>query len=91
MHNVILPRQLAGLTGGRNGFGISAGSFRELFDELDKIAPMIRSQLFHRTGELRHFVAIFMNDVQVSLDDHGLELPIPDGSEVFIMFSVAGG
>lgn len=91
MNNVILPRQLESLTGGKNGFSICASSFGELFEELDKVAPMIRSQLFNRTGELRHFVAIFMNDEQVSFEEHGLGLPIPDRSKVVIMFSVAGG
>lgn len=88
--NVNIPSQLAAFTGGQRAITVKAASLSAVFSELDSIAPMLRSQMFYPQGQLRQFVGLFVDNVQV-IDVVNEQVPLRDGSQVLIIFSVAGG
>jgi hypothetical protein len=90
MINIQLPTQLSILAGGQKHLKVQASNLKEVFDQIDKIAPMIRSQIFDSNGSIRRFVSIFINDQQITNFNKNLE-PLHQDSSVLILISIAGG
>lgn len=87
---VKLPSQLAGLAEGKTSIAVNAATIKEAFVALDQVAPMVRSQLFHKDGAMRPFVGIFVDGNQVIdplAEDHLLQT----ASTLLVVMSVAGG
>lgn len=90
MPTLTVPPQLAALAGGRRTVAIEAGTLAEAFQQLDVIAPMLRSQLLESSGMVRQFVGLFVDNKQViSLNDG--ELSLAPGSQIAVVMAVAGG
>ena len=87
---VRLPSQLFEKTGGLRAIPTPAGSARAVIDALEAAAPGLRFHLCEETGELRSFVNIFLNGVNIRNLD-GLETSVPAGATLMIFPSVAGG
>ncbi len=87
---VKLPPQLYERTGGRRAIMTPAGSVREVIAALEAAAPGLRFHLCEETGELRSFVNVFLDGVNVR-NLAGLETAVPDGATLMIFPSVAGG
>ena len=87
---VIFPAALFDRTGGRQTAQLSAPDVRTLVDRLEEQWPGMRFSLCYETGELREFVNIFIGARNVRYLD-GLDTPLPSGSTVRILKSVAGG
>jgi molybdopterin synthase sulfur carrier subunit len=87
---VRLPSQLYDKAGGRRAITVPAGTARDVIAALEAAAPGMRFHLCEETGELRSFVNIFLNGVNIR-NLEGLDTPIPAGAAVAIFPSVAGG
>lgn len=87
---VKIPSQLYAAAGGRRAITVPAGTARDLIAALEAEAPGMRFHLCDETGELRSFVNIFLDGVNIR-NLAGLETPIPVGAAVAIYPSVAGG
>jgi hypothetical protein len=88
MPTINLPPQLAGFASGQRQLSVQAADLSTAFDELDKVAPMVRSQILEADGQVRPFVGLFVDDEQVL----GLEArPLSSASQVQVVMSVAGG
>jgi molybdopterin synthase sulfur carrier subunit len=87
---VKLPSQLFERVGGPRILAVSEGTLREVIDALEASAPGLRFHLCEETGELRSFVNVFLDGVNVRNLD-GLATPIPAGATLMIFPSVAGG
>jgi sulfur-carrier protein len=90
MVNVQLPSQFSALIAGQKNLSIHASTLVEVFQKLDEIAPMIRSQIFDTTGSIRQFVGMFIDERQVNNlreEVHTLR----NGCQILIVISVAGG
>ncbi len=85
-----LPSQLASLADGRRTLTVRASTANEAFDALEEIAPMVRSQIFDSQGRVRHFIGLFVNDVQLH-EASDLDCAIGDGGTLVVVQSVAGG
>ncbi|HEX9038486.1 MAG TPA: MoaD/ThiS family protein [Ktedonobacterales bacterium] len=87
---VRLPSQLYEKTGGQRALFAPAGTVREVIDMIDESAPGLRFHLCEETGELRSFVNVFLDGVNIR-NLAGLETPVPAGAILHIFPSVAGG
>jgi sulfur-carrier protein len=87
---VRLPSQLYEQAGGQRVIATPAGTVRDVIAALDVRAPGLRFHLCEETGELRSFVNIFLDGVNIRNLD-GLATIIPAGATLMIFPSVAGG
>lgn len=85
-----LPNQLRDMANGQKTVAVEAASLADAFLRLDEIAPMIRSQVLHESGDVRSFVGIFVNSEQVTSLGEGARALAP-GSHISIVMAVAGG
>lgn len=88
MPTINLPSQMASFAGGQRKVVVDASDLAEAFNELDKVAPMVRSQIAEPSGQVRPFVGLFIDDEQVlDLRSH----PLTPTSQVQVVMSIAGG
>lgn len=87
---VRLPSQLFDKTGGMRALSAPAGTVRAVIDALEAAAPGLRFHLCEETGELRTFVNVFLDCVNIRNLD-GLETTVPAGATLMVFPSVAGG
>ena len=85
-----LPAQLYEKAGLQRTLTAPAGTARSVIDALEEVAPGLRFRLCEETGELRSFVNIFLNGVNIR-NLAGLDTPVPAGATLMIFPSVAGG
>lgn len=87
---VSLPGPLRQRVGNRASVTVAGRTIREIIDALEQDFPGLRFHLCYETGELRPYVNIFLNRENVRYMQ-GLDTPVPPGSRVYILQSVAGG
>ena len=88
--NVKIPTPLRRLTSNQSSVSAEGGTVSSVIDSLDGQFPGIRERLCEETGELRHFVNIYVNGEDVRYLD-GLGSAVSEGDEVSIVPAVAGG
>jgi sulfur-carrier protein len=87
---VRLPSQLFEKAGGRRAILAPSGPVRAVIVALEEAAPGMRYHLCEETGELRTFINIFLDGVNIRNLD-GLDTRVPAGATLMIFPSVAGG
>ena len=87
---VRLPPQLYEQAGGQRVIAAPAGTAREVIAALDASAPGLRFHLCEETGELRSFINIFLDGVNIRNLD-GLATTVAAGATLLIFPSIAGG
>jgi len=87
---VILPHVLRAKIGNRKSVTVAGSTVREIIDALEHDFPGLRFNLCHETGELRPFVNIFLDREDIRYLQ-GLDTPVPTGTTIHILQSVAGG
>ena len=87
---VILPHILRPLADNRAQVQVAGQTIREIIDALELECPGIRFRLCFETGELRPFVNVFLNREHIR-HLQGLDTPVPEGAQIHILQSVAGG
>jgi molybdopterin synthase sulfur carrier subunit len=60
------------------------------FAALDATHPALRRRLTDETGALRRHVNVYLGDDNIR-DLSGLATPVPDGAELLVLPSIAGG
>lgn len=69
------------------GSGATVGA---VLADLETRLPALYAGVCDETGAVRRHINIFVNDENVK-DREGLETPVADGDEVFILPAVSGG
>jgi molybdopterin converting factor small subunit len=69
---------------------VSAGTVRELIDQIVEQYPSIKFHLLDAEGRLRRHFNIFINGVHVR-DLQGMDTPLHEEDKVILMASAAGG
>ncbi len=87
---VRIPTVLRSYTGGAKEVSVEGASVGEVFEALDAAYPGIRGRLVDEQNTLRRFVNVYVDNEDVRFAD-GLGTPVPDGGQVSIIPSVAGG
>ena len=85
-----IPTPLRKLTNEEEVVETAAGNVGAAIDDLDTRFPGIRERLLDESGELRHFVNIYVNDDDIRYLDKEATT-VKDGDTLSIVPSVAGG
>ena len=89
---VLLPGALASLAGGAKHLDVepSGGTLADLLDALAVQHPLLARRIRDETGQVRRFVNVYVDGDDVRFE-RGLATKVPDGAEVQVLPSVAGG
>ncbi len=87
---VRIPTPLRRVTNGLDKVDVEGTTLAEAIDALEGKFPGIRERLMDESGELRHFVNIYVNGEDVRFLQ-GLNTGINPGDEVSVVPAVAGG
>ena len=87
---VSLPGALRAKVGNRAEVSIVGETVRDIIEALERDFPGLRFNLCYETGELRQYVNVFLNRVNIRYLQ-GLDTPVSAGAIVHIFQSVAGG
>ncbi|MBI4220327.1 MAG: MoaD/ThiS family protein [Chloroflexi bacterium] len=87
---VRIPTPLRRITGGQDKVSVDGQNLRSVIDALNKAHPGIKERLCDESGELRHFVNVYLNGEDVRYLQ-GLNTSTKTGDEVSIVPAVAGG
>ncbi|MET7392526.1 ubiquitin-like small modifier protein 1 [Dactylosporangium sp. NPDC005572] len=93
MIQVLVPGALRGETGGAGRLSLDTAGGVTLGAVLDEIAtrwPRLERRLRDERGSLRRYVNIYV-DGEDCRRLSGLTTPVPDGAEIQVLPSVAGG
>jgi molybdopterin converting factor small subunit len=91
MITVLVPGVLRAEAGGESRLSLPAvGTLGAVFDEIDDRWPRLARRIRDEQGELRRYVNVYI-DGQDCRDVAGLATPVPDGAEIQVLPSVAGG
>lgn len=87
---VRVPTPLQKLTQNQGEVKVESKNIKELVEDLEKSFPGIKERLCDKTGKVRRFINIYVNEEDVrflQMDD----TPLKDGDEVSIIPAIAGG
>ena len=87
---VILPSMLRDVTGGAEEVQIAGGTLGAVLDALVLKYPDIKARLFDESGSVYHYVAFFVDGVEVRASQGGYATVRPD-SEIVIVPALSGG
>ncbi len=90
MIKVRIPTPLRRLTGGKGEVDLEGTSIAALINTLDIQYPGMKERLCDEEGAVRRFVNIYINEEDIRFHQ-GLEPPVTEGDEVFIIPAIAGG
>jgi sulfur-carrier protein len=68
---------------------VAAGSLVEVLGRVFAEHPQLRGYVLDEQGALRHHMVVFVDGRQV--DRTALDVPVPDGGEVYVMQALSGG
>lgn len=86
MAKVILPAPLASKLGGEREIDVEGADLGSLLRTLEATRPKLRGWVLDDQGRIREHVNVFLNSTQAGLDD-----PVRDQDEVYIMQAISGG
>ena len=87
---VRIPTPLQKLTREQAEVSVSAGSIRDLIDELDRNYPGVKSRICDESGNIRRFVNVFLNEEDIRFLDKE-KTSLKEGDEESIVPAIAGG
>lgn len=87
---VRIPGIWRGLTDGESAPAFAGDTVGAVLRQLTERYPEMRDRLFTPLGELKAYLHIFLNQVDIrSLEE--LDTPTLDGDELLLLMAVAGG
>ncbi|HIF71494.1 MAG TPA: MoaD/ThiS family protein [Dehalococcoidia bacterium] len=87
---VKIPTPLRKLTNGETSVNADGDTIAAIVEALETAFPGMRERLIDESGDLRHFVNIYLNGEDVRYLD-GLNSAVGDKDELSIVPAVAGG
>ena len=87
---VRIPAPLRKVTNDKDRVEVDAENLADMVQAMEEQYPGIKERLLDESGELRHFVNIYVNGEDVQFID-GLETAISESDEISIVPAVAGG
>jgi molybdopterin synthase sulfur carrier subunit len=87
-----IPGPLRSLANGTNRIEIhgSPSDVSQALDELWQVCPAVRFRILTEQGAVREHLNIFVGDECIRFTG-GLQTPVPNGCEIFIIPAVSGG
>jgi sulfur-carrier protein len=90
MPTVHLPSALAGHSGGRRHLQVAGTTVGKVLAALGQAHPGVGQRVLDEQGTLRRHVNVFVNGESIRYLD-GVETPVGDADEVWILPAVSGG
>lgn len=87
---VRIPTPLQGLTNNLSEVAAEGETIGQLMGNLDQKYPGLKQRIYDDSGKLRRFVNVYVNDEDIRFLENE-DTPVPDGAEVSIIPSIAGG
>jgi molybdopterin synthase sulfur carrier subunit len=87
---VRIPTPLRRIANGQEKASVDGDNLIQVIDSMESQYPGMRERLCDESGDLRHFVNIYINGEDVRFLE-GLETSIKTGDEISIVPAVAGG
>jgi sulfur-carrier protein len=88
--DVRLPTVLRAATGGQGSVRATGATVGEVFDDLTRQYPELRSQVFSEDGALHRHLNVFLNDDDIRYLGK-LDAKVGDDDTLTLMPAVAGG
>ena len=85
-----IPSPLRRITEGQDRVEVEGSTLSETINGLESKFPGIKARLLDESGELKHFVNVYVNGEDVQFLQ-GLDTPITSTDEISIVPAVAGG
>ncbi len=86
MPTVVLPSPLLRYTDGADRIGVRGATAGDAIKALEAEQPRLRGWVLDERGRLREHVSLFVNDRSA-----GLEQPLGEGDELYIVHAISGG
>jgi MoaD family protein len=90
MPTVHLPSALAGHAGGQRRVEVAGATVGKVLTALGQAHPGVGQRVLDEQGALRRHVNVFVNGESIRYLD-GIESPVGDADEVWILPAVSGG
>jgi len=90
MPMIRIPTPLRSYTAGQAEVTVQGGDVNQALECLMQLHPTLRPHLYNKSGQLRPFVNLFLNEDNVK-DLQGLETPLQEGDRLMLIPSIAGG
>ncbi|MEV6523630.1 MoaD/ThiS family protein [Longispora sp. NPDC051575] len=83
---ILVPGVLRAEAGGASHLPAEPGELRDVLDALGREFPLLERRVRDERGAIRRYVNVYVNG-----EPAGLGTTVPDGAEVQVLPSVAGG
>lgn len=90
MPSISIPTMMRRFTDNERSVAVSGTSVAEALQALEERYPKTVGQLYDEKGELKSFIAVFVNDTDIRLLG-GKDTPLRESDEVHIIPAIAGG
>ncbi len=87
---VRLPALMRSYTAGQTVLPMQGSTVRLVVDDLLRQYPVLRTHLVGPQGELRAYVNVFVNQVNIKTLA-GMETPLAESDQVLLLPSISGG
>ena len=88
--NVMIPTPLRPYVNDQETVLIDGETVGDVLTVLSTQYPELKKHLFDESGQLRKFVNIYVKDEDIR-DQQGVDTSIPEGADMLIVPSIAGG
>ena len=85
-----IPSPLRRITEGQDRVEVEGSTLSETINGLEDKFPGIKARLLDETGELKHFVNVYVNGEDIRFQE-GIKTSVSSGDEISIVPAVAGG
>lgn len=90
MPTVFIPTPMRKVTGNKAVVSTASGTVSSVFDELDSAFPGVAQHLCDSEGALKKYINVFVNGDEIRTLQ-GLDTPLRDCDELYIVPAMAGG
>jgi len=90
MITILVPGVLRGEVEGAARLNTQAGTLAQVLDEVAGRWPRLYRRICDEQGQIRRYVNVYVGGEDCRRMD-GLATPVPDGAEIQVLPSVAGG
>jgi molybdopterin synthase sulfur carrier subunit len=90
MPTVFIPSSLRRYTAGQSKAEVSGRTINEVFENLERQYPGVKSRLCDDMGQIKRYVNVFVNEQEIRALQ-GANTPLSERDEVSIVPAMAGG
>lgn len=90
MPKVFIPSSLRRYTAGQSKAEVSGSTVNEVFEELERQYPGVKSRLCDEAGQIKRYVNVFVNDEEIRALQ-GTDTAVSAKDEISIVPAMAGG